>query len=144
MWVWYVIASVLSGIIAGMGMGGGTLLIPVLTIFFKIPQHTAQALNLFAFLPTAVVSLVIHFKNHLVDVKKGLIISSAGVCASIAGSILAGKLRNEILQKLFGVFLLVIGLWQIVTALRSMLAKPKRKYKYKVVIGTKRDLDRHK
>ena len=52
-YVWYVLAGIVSGVIAGMGMGGGTLLIPILTIFFALSQTLAQGINLFSFLPCA-------------------------------------------------------------------------------------------
>ena len=40
---WYILAGVCGGIIGGMGMGGGTLLIPILTLFLGIDQRSAQA-----------------------------------------------------------------------------------------------------
>ena len=114
---WYIIAGVFSGVVAGMGMGGGTLLIPVLTIFFSIEQQMAQGINLLAFLPTAVVALVIHCKNKLVDFKKGIPIIISGVITSVGGSILATNMQSRLLQILFGVFLLVVGVLQLVLML---------------------------
>ena len=64
-----IIIGLLGGVIGGMGMGGGTLLIPLLTIFAGMEQHAAQALNLIAFVPMSVVALGIHIKNKLVDFK---------------------------------------------------------------------------
>ena len=73
--MWKIILLALSGIAAGvlggMGMGGGTILIPLLTIFFGAEQKTAQAINLVAFIPMAIVSLIMHFKNGLVE-KRGI------------------------------------------------------------------------
>ena len=69
-YIWYVVAGVLGGVLGGMGMGGGTILIPLLSIFYAVSQHTAQAVNLISFLPMAVVALIIHLKNKLVDFKK--------------------------------------------------------------------------
>lgn len=142
--VFYIIASVLSGIIAGMGMGGGTFLIPVLTIFFSIQQQTAQGINLLAFLPTAVVSLIIHFKNKLVDLKVGTMIVCTGVVFSILGSLLATNLKSRVLQICFGVFLLIVGTMQTIFTIKNMVTKKskskKQQSKYKVVIGTNIDL----
>lgn len=45
--------SFAAGLLGGMGMGGGTILIPALTIFLGVEQHAAQAANLIAFLPMA-------------------------------------------------------------------------------------------
>ena len=63
----YALAGLFSGVIGGMGMGGGTILIPALTLFGNVSQHTAQAVNLVSFIPMAVVALAFHIKNKLVD-----------------------------------------------------------------------------
>ena len=54
-----------SGLLGGMGMGGGTVLIPALTLFAGTEQHIAQAANLIAFLPMSLISLKIHSGNGL-------------------------------------------------------------------------------
>ena len=46
--------------LGGMGMGGGTVLIPALTVILGVEQHVAQATNLIAFLPMALFTLKIH------------------------------------------------------------------------------------
>ena len=65
-YVWLAVGAVLSGIVGGMGMGGGTLLIPVLTIFFKFNQQNAQGINLLVFIPMSIVAVIIHMKNNLI------------------------------------------------------------------------------
>ena len=130
-WLWFGIAGVVSGVIAGMGMGGGTLLIPILTIFLSVAQRSAQGINLIAFIPTAVVALIIHCKNKLVDFKVAIPIIIGGVIASICGSLLAMNLSNRVLQRLFGGFLLLVGIWQvvcIVVAKQTENTKPKFKW----------------
>ena len=113
--VLYAVAGLVSGVIAGMGMGGGTLLIPILTIFLSVEQHMAQGINLLVFLPMALATLIIHCKNGLVDFKVGIPIMISGVVASIGGSLLTMKLSSELLKKLFGIFLLLVGIWQVIT-----------------------------
>ena len=68
MWYLYLIFGILSGIIGGMGMGGGTLLIPLLTIFCEISQIIAQMYNLLAFLPMSIIAIFIHYKNKLIKI----------------------------------------------------------------------------
>ena len=46
----YVLFGLLGGLIGGMGMGGGTILIPLLTLFLNIPQLQAQTINLISFI----------------------------------------------------------------------------------------------
>ena len=132
MWIWFVVSGLLSGVVAGMGMGGGTILIPVLTIFFSVTQVMSQGINLLAFLPCAIVSLIIHIKSKLVNFKIGLPIIFAGVLASVAASFLAVNTKNDTLQLFFAVFLLCVGLEQIV-AVVVQIVKNKCSLKRKVI-----------
>ena len=61
----YLLVGFLSGMLGGMGMGGGTILIPALTIILGVEQHVAQATNLIAFLPMALFSLKSHKDSGL-------------------------------------------------------------------------------
>lgn len=63
------LCGAISGVLGGMGMGGGTLLIPLLTLVFNFNQKIAQVVNLIAFCIMAVFVLIVHIKNKLVDVK---------------------------------------------------------------------------
>lgn len=132
MWIWFIVSGLLSGVVAGMGMGGGTILIPVLTIFFSVTQVMSQGINLLAFLPCAIVSLIIHIKSKLVNFKIGLPIIFAGVLASVAASFLAVNTKNDTLQLFFAVFLLCVGLEQIV-AVVVQIVKNKYSLKRKVI-----------
>ena len=133
-----IIAGIISGVVGGMGMGGGTLLIPILTIFLSFEQKNAQAINLLVFIPMAIVALIIHFKNKLVDVKVGIPIIFTGVIFSIIGALIAGALSNDILQKIFGVFLLLVGINQgihsIILLVKKYKKPPNKGYKFKFFI----------
>lgn len=109
----YVLAGLAGGLLGGMGMGGGTLLIPLLTIALKIPQQTAQLINLCAFVPMSILALFVHIKNGFVE-KRGLavLIISAAVFA-IIGSNLAVQFAPDKLQEYFGWFLICLGAYSI-------------------------------
>ena len=111
--VWRIILLVLAGIAAGalggMGMGGGTILIPVLTIFFGVEQKQAQAINLVAFIPMAVASLIVHVKNKRVETESVLWIIIPATVLSLAGSLVAQAINGEILKRIFGGFLLLLS-----------------------------------
>ena len=112
--VWDVVAGLAGGLLGGMGMGGGTLLIPLLTIFYNVGQHTAQAINLISFIPMSVVALVIHFKNGLIETKNVIWIIIAGVLTCTASCFLANIIKGDVLKRLFGGFLLILSVCQFV------------------------------
>lgn len=124
--MWYIIAGIVGGIIGGMGMGGGTLLIPILTLMLGVSQKTAQAINLVSFIPMAVVTLVIHVKNKLVDKKSILYVCLPALITTLVSSIAVRYIDTEILKKAFGVFLIVLGVVFFVSSVVKMVKSNKR------------------
>ena len=117
--IWYGVAGVLGGLLGGMGMGGGTVLIPLLSIFYSVGQHTAQAVNIISFIPMAVVALIIHLKNKLVDFKNVLWIILPGVLTCILGCYLARAMDGALLKRCFGGFLLLLSVFQFITEIKG-------------------------
>lgn len=114
MFILEILVGLIGGVIGGMGMGGGTLTIPLLTIFLNYKQLQAQGVNLIAFLPMSVIALIIHFKNRLVDFKQTWGLACVGCIFSLIGAIIANNMSNAILKKLFAVFLIILGIWQFI------------------------------
>ncbi len=106
----YILFGALGGLIGGMGMGGGTILIPLLTLFLNVPQLQAQTINLISFIPMAIVSLIIHIKNKLVDFKALFKVLPFALGFSVLSSFFALQTDSNILRTIFGVFMLVIGI----------------------------------
>lgn len=115
----FVIAGVASGIIAGMGMGGGTLLIPALTLLLGVAQRHAQGVNMLSFLPAAVIALFIHHKGGRLDVKKSVSAVVFGIVGAVAGSLAAGRIQEDTLKRVFGIFLMVMAAGEIRTCLKQ-------------------------
>ncbi|MCM1368411.1 MAG: TSUP family transporter [Roseburia sp.] len=120
-----IIASVLGGVIGGMGMGGGTLLIPLLTLCAGLEQHLAQSINLIAFIPMSVIALVIHKKNGYVCFKKSAPIAGAALIGAVCGSLAAGYVGGFILRSVFGAFLTVLGIVQAIKTIRTAVVNGK-------------------
>lgn len=98
-----------AGLLGGMGMSSGTILIPALTIFLNIGQHAAQAANLLAFLPMALISLKIHSGNGLVRARGAPWIIIPAVALSVGGAFLAAYTPADILRRMFGAFLIALA-----------------------------------
>ena len=105
----YIVAGAIFGIIGGMGLGGGIVLIPALTLLLGIDQHHAQGLNLVAFVPMAIAALIVHFKKKNVVIDKGIIMSIGGVLGAISGALLVSLISSPLLTKIFGGFLIFLG-----------------------------------
>lgn len=116
--LWYVVAGIVGGVLGGMGMGGGTLLIPLLSIFYNVNQHSAQAVNLISFIPMAIIALIIHFKNKLVKLKDVLFIVIPGVLSCVGGCYLSNVITGDLLKKIFGGFLIVLAIIQFIMELK--------------------------
>lgn len=109
----YAIIGFFSGIIGGMGMGGGTILIPALILFTATDPRIAQSVNLLSSIPMTIIALYIHIKNKNVVLKLVIPIALFGVFGAIVGSFVANDISSEILKKIFGVFLLLVGSYEI-------------------------------
>lgn len=109
------IVSMLSGIVSGMGIGGGTILIPALIILFNTDQHMAQSINLISFIPTGTAALITHLKNKSIEKRLSLLLTAGGILGAIGGSIAADRLSSPILRKLFSIFLFSMGIYEILS-----------------------------
>lgn len=125
----FIVIGIVGGIISGMGMGGGTLLIPLLTIFTSLNQHSAQAVNLIAFIPTAVVALIFHIKNKLVEGKHVLLIAIPATVSSVLSAILSKAVDGKRLAVFFGIFLFALGIYQLVSSIVETVKSSKEKSK---------------
>ena len=99
------IVGTLLGFLTGLGVGGGSLLILWLTVVLSVPYPAARGINLLFFLPSACIACLFRWKQGVLDWK------------TVLPGILAGCAAAGILQKLFGILL-------ILTGLRELLLKP--------------------
>lgn len=64
-----IIIGLVSGIVSGTGMGGGTILIFLLTNICGLEQHIAQATNLIFFIPTSIAAIIVNIKKQKYTIK---------------------------------------------------------------------------
>ena len=104
------LAGCATGILSAWGVGGGTLLLLIMTLFLGVDQTAAQGINLLYFLPTAALGLLSHRKNGLLDAKLIRAAVPWGMLCAAAGAWLATHVDATLLRRPFGVFLLLAGL----------------------------------
>lgn len=107
------LAGLVCGALSGLGIGGGTLLMVWMTALAGLEQRTAQGINLLYFLPTAVCALLFHIKNRLIRWDIVLPAALAGAAAAALTAWLGTKLDTSLLRRLFGGFLLLVGLREL-------------------------------
>ncbi len=107
---WWFFIGALGGVFGGMGMGGGTLLIPLITMILGIEQKQAQLINLVSFAVMAVFVLILHLKNKLVNIRVGVVFAVFGIVSAAFMAFVARGIDNKVLKILFGVFLIILSI----------------------------------
>ena len=110
---WALIVGLLTGILSGFGVGGGSLLMLYLTMFAGVQQYAAGGINLLYFIACAPAALWSHVKNGLVERPAVLWCTLAGLPISVAAAFLASQINVDLLRRAFGVLLLYIGIREL-------------------------------
>lgn len=108
-----ILAGLLTGILSGFGVGGGTLLLVYMTLMAGLDQQLAQGINLLYFLPAAMLALPAHIKNGYIEKKALLPAIGAGLICAALGAWTATAVNTDLLRKCFGIFLILIGIWEL-------------------------------
>ena len=91
-------------------MGGGVILIAILTYVTQYAQQGLQTLNLIYYIPTAIIAIVVYLKNKQIDYKISLKIIMWGLIPTIITAIIANMIDTAWLRKIFAVYLIGIGI----------------------------------
>lgn len=108
-----IIFGLIAGIVTGLGMGGGTILILLLSLFMDMEQHVAQATNLVFFIPTSLATIMINLKQKNVNLKVATIISFFGIIGAMIGAVISENITSEKLRKYFAIFILFIAFHEV-------------------------------
>ncbi len=106
-------AALITGILASMGLGGGMVLILYMTLIAGVPQMTAQGINLIFFIPIALIAVIMHTKNKLIEWKKIIPAMICGAAGAAGGTFLANAMGNDYLTKAFAIFVFVTGIKEL-------------------------------
>ena len=116
----FVLITTISAVLAGMGIGGGSIFVLLTTTFLKTGQKEAQTLNLIMFIAVGVSSTISNLKNKKIDLKVVKKTIPLLIIGSFCGSYLFNKLDSNLLKKYFLYFLTFIGTYEIITSLISL------------------------
>ena len=114
-----ILTGLISGIVSGTGMGGGTILILILSFFMGINQHTAQATNLVFFVPTSISAILVSIQEKLINWNIAITIAVSGVIGAIIGAKISINMDVNRLKKYFGIFLILITIYEIYSLIKQ-------------------------
>ena len=123
------LAGLLSGIIGGMGLGGGAVLLIYLTVFANVPQLTAQGINLIFFIPIGLLAVIVYSFKKQIRWKKALLIALGGIIGAFIGISAVKLIGSDITGKIFAFLLIFLGLKEVFS--KSPLKKNKKNGKLK-------------
>lgn len=108
-----ILIGAVLGFLAGLGVGGGSLLILWLSVVLNTPHPTARVINLLFFIPSALCASFFRWKQGTLELKKILPAAIAGCVAAAGFSLLGSRIDLTLLKKLFGALLLITGLREL-------------------------------
>ena len=113
----YLLLGLFTGILSGLfGIGGAIVIIPTLVLLFKMDQHMAQGTTLALMVPPiGLLAAWTYYKQGFVDFKIAGLICLGFFFGGLIGAKFAVQIPDQILRKIFGVFLLLVSLRMIFT-----------------------------
>lgn len=115
-----VVAGVTAGILSALfGVGGGILMVPFITLVLDESQHLAEGTSLLVIVPTAIAGVIAHQRRGFVSYRHAALLALGGIGGALVGAWLALRLDAQVLQRFFGVFVLVMGARLILTGVRD-------------------------
>ena len=121
MWIVLIIVSLISSLVSGMGVGGGSIFILLSTILNLFSHKEAQSYNLIMFITVGIFATISNIKNKNFDKNILKKIFVPVIIGSICGSLLVKHLDEKILKYIFYVFMLLIGIYEIISSLKNII-----------------------
>lgn len=107
------LAGLMSGIVGGMGLGGGAVLIIYLTVFKDMEQLKAQGINLLFFIPIATLAVIIYAFKKQIKWRVTIPLALGGILGAVGGFFLTDFIGGNFTSKLFGGFLILLGIKEL-------------------------------
>ena len=119
------VAVLLTGLAGGIasglfGIGGGTIMVPILGLLLGFTQHRAQGTSLVALIPpTGLLAVLAYGKAGYVDWRTGLLLVPGVFLGGIAGGNLAKRIPSVAMRKIFAALMFLLGVYQIYSSVRG-------------------------
>ena len=124
LWVVALLVGAVAGVLSGLlGIGGGAVMVPAMTLLMGLTQHMAQGTSLLVIIPTAISGSITHFRMGNIRMQTAAWLSAGGVLGAVGGAYLALASPDAILRLLFGCYLAFTGA-RMLQAPRTRVAQP--------------------
>ncbi|MBA2632271.1 MAG: sulfite exporter TauE/SafE family protein [Chloroflexi bacterium] len=105
-----VLIGLSAGFLAGLlGIGGGVLMVPAMVLLLGFDQHVAQGTSLLVIIPAALTGSFTHHRKGRLVLREAALVAAGGVIGAVLGSVFALSIDDELLQRLFAGFLLIVA-----------------------------------
>jgi uncharacterized membrane protein YfcA len=118
MWFVFILVGIASGILGSMGLGGGTILIPILTLI-GVTQKTAQVVNVFSFVCVAFFILFFYIKKGYTQVFPAVCFSFFAVISATLTALLVQQTPSNVIRILFAIFLLLVAVFELIAFIKK-------------------------
>jgi uncharacterized membrane protein YfcA len=125
-WYLYIIAGIATGVLSAMfGVGGGILMVPILTLAFGFGHKSAQGISLCVMLPTALVGAIRYKLNPDIPVNLTVVgwMALGGMVGAVIGSHIVFNISEVLLKRIFAVFIIITGIHIFIKSLPKTTAK---------------------
>ncbi|MFB2818479.1 TSUP family transporter [Umezakia ovalisporum] len=106
--------GLLAGLTGGMfGIGGGAIMVPAMVLLVGLDQKYATGTSIAAqILPIGILGAIVYYRHGNMNIKYAGIIAAGLILGNLFGALFANQpfITSEIIKKLYGIFLLLLGL----------------------------------
>ncbi len=117
-----------SFLLAGFGLGGGVLLIPLITFIFPLDQADAKYIALIAYLPAAIGVIISCILEKKTEFAKIVSIIPIGILGSVSGTVISNNIETAFLKKIYSLFLICVGIYMSLNTIFFIKKRQKRKF----------------
>jgi len=111
-WWGLILLGLGAGVVSGaLGLGSGTVLVPIMVLLFCFPQKSAQGTALAVMVPVVLLGAFRYWRNPAIDVNLAVVglLAAGGLAGVLIGTELAWRLPGHVLRKVFAIFILVLA-----------------------------------
>lgn len=111
----FFILGIVAGLLGGiLGIGGGSIIVPYLVYVLNFSQHQAQGVSLvLSALPVGILAAIKYYKEGNLNLGIGILIALGFFIGGYFGALIAHKIPDFILKKIFGIYLLLVAIKMI-------------------------------